>query len=106
MNQPYYQHAPTMQNLLFPDRSVSYKTFIQDIAAQVVLLLKDDKNDPERISQNKAFTMFGRGNVERWRKSGRLTVCKRPGKVEYITAELRYCQRTQQDYFDTIPKGK
>lgn len=88
-----------MQLLQFPDKCVSYKTFISDVAAQVVMLLKSDHQDPERMSQNKAFSLFGRGNVERWRKTGRLTVCKRPGKVEYITAELRYCQRTQQDYY-------
>ena len=88
-----------MQILQFPDKSVSYQTFIRDVAAQVVRMLKADNNDPERVSQNKAFTMFGRGNVERWRASGKLTVCKRPGKVEYITSELRYCQRIQQDYF-------
>lgn len=88
-----------MQLLQFPDKCVSYQTFVHDVAAKVAMILKSDCDDPERISQNKAFSMFGRGNVERWRKNGRLTVCKRPGKVEYLTAELRYCQRTQQDYF-------
>ncbi len=89
-----------MQLLQFPDKCVTYKTFIEDVAARVVLLMKSDRLDPERISQNKAFSMFGRGNVERWRKNGKLTVCKRPGKVEYLTAELRLCQRSQQDYFN------
>lgn len=88
-----------MQLLQFPDKCVSYQTFVHDVAAQVAFFMKADRADPERISQNKAFTMFGRGNVERWREKGRLTVFKRPGKVEYLTAELRYCQRTQQDYF-------
>ena len=88
-----------MQLLQFPDKCVSYQTFIHDVAAQVAVYLKADRADPERVSQNRAFAMFGRGNVERWRKSGRLTVFKRPGKVEYITAELRYCQRVQQDYY-------
>ena len=88
-----------MQLLQFPDKCVSYQTFVHDVAAQVAFFMKADRDDPERISQNKAFTMFGRGNVERWRAKGMLTICKRPGKVEYLTAELRYCQRTQQDYF-------
>ncbi len=88
-----------MQLLQFPDKCVSYQTFVHDVAAQVAFFMKADRNDLERISKNKAFSMFGRGNVERWRDKGRLTVCKRPGKVEYLTAELRYCQRTQQDYF-------
>ncbi|WP_290088562.1 hypothetical protein [uncultured Duncaniella sp.] len=88
-----------MQLLQFPDKCVSYQTFVHDVAAQVAFFMKADRNDLERISKNKAFSMFGRGNVERWRDKGRLTVCKRPGKVEYLTAELRYCQWTQQDYF-------
>lgn len=88
-----------MKLLQFPDKCVSYQTFVHDVAAQVAFFMKADRKDPERISQNKAFSIFGRGNVERWWKNGRLTVFKRPGKVEYLTAELRYCQRTQQDYF-------
>ncbi len=88
-----------MQLLQFQDKCVSYQTFVHDVAAQVAFFMKADCADPERISQNKAFSMFGRGNVERWRDKGRLTVFKRPGKVEYLTAELRFCQRTQQDYF-------
>ena len=88
-----------MQLLQFPDKCVSYQTFVHDVAAQVAFFMKADRNVLERISKNNAFSMFGRGNVERWRDKGRLTVCKRPGKVEYLTAELRYCQWTQQDYF-------
>ena len=44
--------------------------------------------------------MFGRRNVERWRRQGKVTYYKRPGKVEYRTADLRLLQRTVQDYFD------
>lgn len=51
------------------------------------------------VSQRKAYAMFGRGNVDRWRKQGKITPCKRPGKVEYRTIELRTLQRLQQDYF-------
>lgn len=87
-----------MQLLQFPDKCVSYETFIRDVAAQVALLIRDDNRDPETVSQNRAYAMFGRGNVERWRRQHRLTVYRRPGKIEYRTAELRYCQRTQQDY--------
>ncbi len=81
------------------DMCVNYSTFLNDVAARVVHLLKQDANDPEFISQNKAFKIFGRGNVERWRKHGKITAYKRPGKVEYRTADLRLLQRNQQDYF-------
>lgn len=65
----------------FPDKSVTYSTFLDDIASRVVALLKKDANDPEYISQRKAFEIFGRRNVERWRRLGRVKPSKRPGKV-------------------------
>lgn len=86
--------------LEFSNRLVRYEDFLNDIAARVVKLLKCDKDDPEIISQRRAFELFGRGNVERWRKQGKITPYIRPGKVEYRTAELRLLQRIQQDYFD------
>lgn len=83
----------------FSDKSVTYETFITDVAASVVRMLSESRNDPEFISQRKAYKMFGRGNVDRWRKQGKIEPCKRPGKVEYRTAELRALQNTKQDYF-------
>ncbi len=82
----------------FADKSVKYSTFLDDVAAKVVALLKKDANDPEYISQRKAFEIFGRRNVERWRRLGRVKPSKRPGKVEYKTSDLRLLQRTEQDY--------
>ena len=84
----------------FSDKSVSYETFIHDVAAAVVHMLNDTRNDPEYISQRKAYSMFGRGNVDRWRRTGKIEPCKRPGKVEYRTADLRLLQQVRQDYFD------
>lgn len=89
-----------MDFLNFPDKCVRYSTFLNDVAAKVVHMIKQDANDPEFISQNKAFQMFGRGNVERWRKQGKVLAYKRSGKVEYRTADLRLLQRIQQDYLD------
>ena len=78
---------------------IPYDRFLNDIAARVVKYLKDDYDDPEYVSQRKAYAMFGRRNVDRWKKQGKISPCKRPGKVEYKTAELRLLQRTVQDYF-------
>ena len=89
-----------MDFLNFSDKCVRYSTFLNDVAAKVVHMIKQDANDPEFISQNKAFQMFGRGNVERWRKQGKVLAYKRTGKVEYRTADLRLLQRIQQDYLD------
>ena len=102
-----------MLTIDFPDKSVTYDTFVRDVASSVVRMLADTHNDPEMVSQRKAYAMFGRGNVDRWRKQGKITPCKRPGKVEYRTVDLRALQRLspgsgcaqsplqrlQQDYF-------
>lgn len=89
-----------MAFLQFPDKCVPYGVFVKDVAAEVAILLQQYKDDPEYVSQNKAFAMFGRANVERWRKQGKIIPHKRPGKVEYRTADLRLLQRTQQDYLN------
>lgn len=88
-----------MAFLQFVDRLIPYDTFLNDVAARVVRLLKSDNDDPEFVSQRKAYQMFGRRNVERWRKQGKVEPHKRPGKLEYRTADLRLLQRVKQDYF-------
>lgn len=89
-----------MQLLQFLDRLVPYDRFLNDVAAAVVKMMQTDKDDPEFVSQRQAYEMFGRANVDRWRRNGKVVAHKRPGKVEYRTADLRLLQRTQQDYFD------
>jgi hypothetical protein bacD2_22182 len=89
-----------MEFLQFTDKSVPYRVLVDDIAARVVALLKKDQSDPEFVSQRRAFDIFGRRNVERWRRLGKVKPCKRPGKLEYRTSELRLLQRTEQDYLD------
>lgn len=49
-----------MNTLQFSDHLVSYEMFIKDLASQIVRFLKEDSNDPEFISQRKAFELFGR----------------------------------------------
>ena len=88
-----------MFTLDFTDKSVTYDTFIHDVATSVVRMLADTRNDPEMVRQRQAYAMFGRGNVDRWRKQGKINPCKRPGKVEYRTVELRALQQKKQDYF-------
>ncbi len=88
-----------MAFLQFLDHLIPYDTFLNDVAARVVKMLKTDKDDPEYVSQRKAYEMFGRRNVERWRKQGKVEPFKRPGKLEYRTADLRLLQRVTQDYF-------
>lgn len=87
-----------MQYLEFSNKLITYETFLNDIASMVVRMLRNEVNDPEYVSQRAAFRIFGRRNVERWRKLAKISPIKRPGKLEYKTSELRYLQRTSQDY--------
>lgn len=87
-------------HLDFTDNTVSYRTFLRDLSANIVKMLHDDRNDPEFISTRQAYNIFGRKNVERWRKAGKLQPYVRPGKTEYETAQLRLLQRTEQDYLN------
>ena len=80
-----------MKILQFLDHLIPYETFLNDLSSRIVRQLKADKDDPEFISQR---------NVERWKRQGKVVSYKRPGKVEYRTADLRLLQRTTQDYFD------
>lgn len=82
----------------FADKSVPYDVFIRDLASTMLKMMSKVKDDPEYVCQNKAFKMFGRANVERWRKAGKVTAYIRPGKTEYRTAELRAQQVMVQDY--------
>lgn len=86
-----------MNFLQFTDRLIPYDTFLNDVAATVVRFLQSDKDDPEIISQRKAYAMFGRRNVDRWHREGKIEPCKRPGKLEYRTADLRFLQRIKRD---------
>lgn len=88
-----------MQTIIdFSDKCVTYDTFVSDVARAVVSLLSEVRNDPEMVSQRRAFELFGRANVERWRREEKIKPCIRPGKVEYRTAELRALQNRVQDY--------
>lgn len=89
-----------MNFIEFADHLIPYDIFLRDVASSVVKMLKEDSNDPEFVSQRKAWSIFGRRNVERWRSCGLIEPCKRPGRLEYRTAELRYLQRQSQDYLN------
>ena len=85
-------------HIQFSDKLVSYETFMSDLSARVARMMKSDAADPEYISQRTAYSMFGRKNVDRWKRNGKIQPYKRPGKIEYRTADLRFLQRTEQDY--------
>lgn len=86
----------------FADKVVSYDTFMNDLVSRIVSEVEKRKSEKEIISKRKAYEMFGRANVDRWMTEGKLTIRKRPGKVELLTAELRRCQAVEQDYLTVV----
>ena len=53
----------------FADRLVTYETFMTDLTARLARVIKSDAADPEYISQRTAYQMFGRKNVDRWKRN-------------------------------------
>ena len=91
-----------MIHIEFKDHVVSYETFMDDLSSRIVRKMQRAEVDPKTVSQRKAYSIFGRANVDRWRREGRIKPCKRPGRVEYCMADLRLLQQTQQDYFKNL----
>ena len=91
-----------MVRLSFPDKCVIYHTFINDLVTSLVpKLLEAMVNPGDIISQNKAFKLFGQGNIRRWRMKGLVEpVSKRSGKVEYCLSDLRILQQRVHYYFE------
>lgn len=85
----------------FVDKMVPYEVFIRDLAREIVAQTSEALREPNDIvSQNKAFKLFGEGNVRRWVREEKLVpVSKRPGKIEYRIFDLKRLQECQQDYF-------
>lgn len=71
-----------------------------DMAKRMAEYLREVKNDPEFVSQNKAYKMFGKNNIERWKRLNLITPAIRVGKMEYKTSILRKLQDVKQDYFN------
>ena len=70
-----------------------------DLAAKLADVMKSRSEMPEYICQRQAFRLFGRANVERWRREGKLTPHRRLRKVEYRITELYTLSARQQDYY-------
>ena len=89
-----------MLQLTFPDKCVSYETFINDLSCALLPKLVDALSHPGGIvSQNEDYRLFGKCNVNRWVRQQRLVpVAKRPGKIEYRYTDLQLCQQRVQDY--------
>lgn len=75
-------------NILFSDKAIDYETFITDLVARLSAALSQIRHAPEYISQRKAYSMFGRANVDRWRRQGKIQPSNDPNHtIPYSTAE-------------------
>lgn len=84
-----------MKILQFLDHLIPYETFLNDLSSRIVRQLKADKDDPEFTSQRKAYELFGRRNVERW---------KRQGKVDFLLKDrVRWNTARQTSGFSSVP---
>lgn len=86
-----------MVEIRFLDKLIPYDAFVEDVAVRLLRYIKSDNDDPEYISQRKAFQIFGRANVERWKREGKLKYQKGPGKILYRTSDLRFLQRVESE---------
>lgn len=88
--------------LLFPDKCVTYETFIEDLALSLVPKLEKVIANPRGvISQRQAYNLYGLKNVERWKKKNLLSPLSiRPGKIEYKVSDLDILKNRYQDYFN------
>lgn len=87
------------KELLFADKSVTYTDFIRDLASELAMKLHQIEKGQLEISQAQAFRMFGRADVERWIKNGKITPCRiSPGKKRFKLIELQKLANVQQNY--------
>ena len=56
----------------FSDTTVSYLQFVDDLATKIALRVHQIEKGQLEVSQAQAFRMFGRADVERWIKNGKL----------------------------------
>lgn len=74
----------------FVDQTVTYEQFVNELATRIALKIHQVEKGQLEISQAKAFKMYGRADVERWVKSGKLQPSRiSPGKKRYRLIDLQ-----------------
>lgn len=83
----------------FVDQTVTYEQFVNELATRIALKIHQVEKGQLEISQAKAFKMYGRADVERWVKSGKLQPSQiSPGKKRYRLIDLQKLADIQQNY--------
>lgn len=87
------------KEVAFADKSVTYDKFLDELAIRLAVRLNLVKKSNGVISQNQAYRMFGRADVERWIKSGKLKPARiSPGKIRYNIVDLCKLSKIKQNY--------
>ena len=85
--------------LQFADRNVTLNQFIDLLATKVALRMHQIEKGQLEVSQSQAYKMYGRADVERWIKNGKLQPVRiSPGKKRYRLVDLQELANIQQNY--------
>ena len=85
--------------LQFADQTVTFEQFVDMLATKVALRIHQVEKGQLEISQAQAYKLFGRGDVERWVRSGNLEPVRiSPGKKRYRLIDLQKLASIQQNY--------
>lgn len=83
----------------FIDKTVTFEQFVDALATKVALRIHQVEKGQLEISQAQAFKFFGRADVERWVKNGKLVPSRiSPGKKRYKLVDLQKLASIQQNY--------
>ena len=85
--------------LEFINKSVTFEQFVDVLATKVALRIHQIEKGQLEISQAQAYKLFGRADVERWVKSGKIEPVRiSPGKKRFKLVDLQMLANVQQNY--------
>ena len=85
--------------LQFSDKTVTFEQFVDMLATKVALRIHQVEKGQLEISQAQAYKLFGRADVERWVKNGKIEPVRiSPGKKRYRLIDLQKLADVQQNY--------
>ena len=85
--------------LEFINKSVTFEQFVDVLATKVALRIHQIEKGQLEISQAQAYKLFGRADVERWVKSGKIEPVRiSPGEKRFKLVDLQMLANVQQNY--------
>ena len=85
--------------LEFTDKSITVDQFVDFLATKVALRIHQIEKGELEVSQSQAYKLFGRADVERWIRNGKLHPVRiSPGKKRFSLVDLQKLASIQQNY--------